>query len=179
MSDFESDWYGDDDDTESAVHVDPGDSSEPTILIRILTPPLALLFVLFASRWGRLGMSLAIAGAVGWAFVSTPLTAAADGEVVSLSSLGCCRGTIGFSDMDGEIFEFHSGRAGQGREVGEAIEVFYNPDDPTEADITRITDGMWAGVYALFLLIVLPAIFPLIRRVGDWERRRKGISSQP
>lgn len=145
------------------------------ILAQVLGAILRFVLVLFRSVKGRLAMALAIAAAIFWAFVSSPLTASAEGEVLSLDSRECCRGMIGFTDMTGDTREFFASGAGRRREVGDAVTVFYNPDRPTEADITKITDGMVVGVYVLFLLIVLPAAAPLIRRMGDWERRRRRI----
>ncbi len=178
MRDFESDWYGSEHSVEDQGSLDDAPLIVRT-LVRIVTLivayPIAAVVVLLSPK-GRLVTVVAIAGAVVWAFVSSPLTATAEGEVVGLSSLGCCRGTIGFTDMNGDTHEFFSPVAGRGREVGEAVDVFYNPDDPTEVDITKITDWMWLGLYALSLVILIPAAAPLMRRMGDWERRHWGYS---
>lgn len=120
-------------------------------------------------------ITVGVAGSLLWAWFNPVLSATAEGEILSVYSTRCCGGIAEFTDMNGETYEFYSRRAGEQGEVGDAIEVFYNPVDPTEADTSRITEGLAIGGYALVLLILLPATAPLVRRMGDWERRVRGL----
>ncbi len=115
-----------------------------------------------------------------WVWLNPALSATAEGTILSISRTAqnseCCPVTVEFTAANGETYTFSS-RAGGTRQqqVGDTLDVYYHPDDPSRAQTgsDRLTP-LAVGGFALFVL-ALPVFAPLIRRMGDWERKRKGL----
>jgi hypothetical protein len=100
-------------------------------------------------------------------------TATATGKVLSVRFGKLHWGTnvpkpeIEFFDAHGQRFEFHasSGASWNPWPVGSNVEVFYDPNDPDNADIEP-TQGMYAGIVIVLVIFALFAFNIAIKLWG-------------
>lgn len=114
-----------------------------------------------------------------WLWFFPPvLSEVAEGKVLSVGTCDYswwedpapCEADIWFRDGDGASHVFRSETAGRIASVGDAVNVYYDPEDAARASTKRVSKGFGVGLYVLFGLVLFRILFRVraARRGSQW-----------